>query len=55
LRQFQRLLVIAIAEPEKRASIVAEVEVLTGMRVEFVRANAKQIRETIRICYGADD
>lgn len=54
LHEYQRVLVIAMAEPENGASLLAELEMLTGMKVEAVRAKAQAIRDAIRTRYGAD-
>jgi hypothetical protein len=48
------VLIVAMVAPENRASLVAELELLTGMTVEVVRASADEIRETIGACYGAE-
>ena len=39
--------VVAAVEPESQAAAIAEVETLTGMKVEIVRASAGRDRATI--------
>ena len=53
LRFHARVLVVAMVDPENR-TLIAELELFTGMKIEVVRADAKDIKETIRDCYGAE-
>ncbi len=47
------VLVVAMVRP--RASLVAELAVFTGMKIDPVRATAADVQHTIRTCYGGAD
>jgi type IV pilus assembly protein PilB len=54
VRVAQRVLVVAMPDPDTAAAAaaVAEVAVLTGMKVEIVRASVEEIEVAIGVCYG---
>jgi hypothetical protein len=48
------VLIIASAVPDDAVSVIAELEVFTGLKIEVVRATELEIRDTIRNSYGAE-
>ena len=45
-------LVVAVTDPDRLAATIAEVALLTGMKVDVVLATAADIKDTIAVCYA---